>query len=847
MPRYTILVIEDNPSSRKVLRITLELEGYAVVEAPDGATALAYLAREAADLVIQDLVLPDIDGVELTRRIRAMANGTSVPIVMISGFVGRLEEVRALGGQYVDILVKPVTPSKLIATVQAHVAPVPVKERRVDHGKRVLLVDDSPTQLRFATVRFVDAGFEVTPAVSGEDALAVIGHCMPDLVVTDVLMPGIDGFELCSAIRHDPATAHIPVIMISAHQEQGDILRAKQVGASGFLARGPGTHDVIDAAFEAIAAGAPAVPDEPLPVGQGDHAQRLIQRLERYVTLQSSLEQRCAVQSAELAMLGGVADALTRSADADATLHDMFAATLDAAGISSGALYLTDADGTLSLRQSIGYDVADRVDMFFGESEFLAKTIERTVPVIVPSPVVPDAVSRALLATARTVSMQIVPLVLAGKGIGAIVLSSRALDLPSEGVVAFARAMGTQIVQTLALMKAFEIRKAAEEALQRANDELEERVEARTLELQHSAQRQRDMLAFVSHDLRNPLSTISLCTEQLGQGSLGEVSPMADRVIQRIGRASGQMQTLIDGLVDFASIEDGSFSVEKRVMSVRELVNDALELNAPIANAKSVDLRLAEILDVHVSCDPDRIMQVFSNLIGNAIKFSASGSVITLSVKAVEGGCEIAVTDVGCGIRPEHLEHVFDRYWHLPGTGRRGTGLGLAIAKGIVEAHGGQLSVESVFGEGSTFRFTLQLAVALEEPPPGVVAMEPGELARRVLVVDDDAFLRLSIADLLAAAGFIVYVAPDGAAALEILAKQTADLILLDQQMPTMSGDEFLRARESDQAIARIPVVMLSANTGVVMKGVAALVRKPFTVMGLLDVVNLHCSPRAQA
>ncbi len=793
MDRHTILVIEDNPMSRKLLRLTLEAEDYHIVEAADGRSAITYLEREAPDLVIQDLVLPDIDGLELTRRIRAMDNGKSVPIVIVSGFVGHLEEVRALREQYVEILVKPVTPSKLVATVQAHLSPVSATERPANHGKRVLLVDDSPSQLKLDVLRFVDARFHVTPAVSAEDALVVLGHCNPDVVVTDVLMPGMDGFELCSLIRRNAATAHIPVVLISAHQEEGDIRHAKQVGASGFLPRGPNSLDVIDAAFEAIASGVPAVPNDALRVGRGEHAQRLIQRLERYVTVQSSLEQRCAVQSAELAMLGGVADALARSADADATLRDLFAATLDAAGISSGALFLNGEDGRLSHRQSIGYDLADGVASFFGALELLANVVERKLPVIFPSPDVP--MSRAVLATARIASMQIVPLVLDGKGVGAIVLSSRANDLPSEGVIGFARAMGAQIVQALALMKAFEERRAvegalhranedlkqiaverevAQEALHRANADLERRVEERTLELQRSAQRLRDMVAFISHDLRNPLSTICLGTEQLRTGfPVADTSPIAARIIERIGRASGQMQTLIDGLVDFAGIEDGSFTVERRVISVRALVSDALELNAPI--------------------------------------------------------------------RPEHLEHVFDRYWHLPGTGRRGTGLGLAIAKGIVEAHGGQISVASVVDEGSSFRFTLLLSADPEEQPVPVPVVSRSMRARRILVVDDDPFLRLSIADLLEDAGYIVSEASDGAVALGMLATQTADLILLDQQMPIMNGDEFLRARALDQALSQIPVVMLSATTTILLKGVGALVRKPFTVTGLLDAVNLHC------
>ena len=562
---------------------------------------------------------------------------------------------------------------------------------------------------------------------------------------------------------------------------------------------------------------------------------------------QSGLEQRYALQSAELALLGGIADALTRSADPELTLRDIFAATLGAVGISSGALFLTADDGALALRHSLGYKPADGVAEFFGATELLLNAVESRVPLSIPSVLVPDDVSRALLATARVTSMQIVPIVMDDKGVGALVLGSRGTELPTEGVSAFARAIGSQIVQSLALVRAFEQRKHAEAALLRANAELERRVIERTSELERSVQRHRDMLAFVSHDLRNPLSTLCLGAEQLGATSVvGELTPMTSRIVERMRRVAVHMQTLIDGLVDFASIEDGSLSVNPRSISILRLLDDALELTAPIAVAKKISLELAEIVDGRVSCDSDRIKQVFSNLIGNAIKFSQPGAVISVDVKSVEGHCQISISDHGCGIRPEHLEHVFERYWHLPGEGRRGSGLGLAIAKGIVEAHGGTLSVESELGQGSCFRFTLPFTAKIERAGHSAASVA-GSLPRRVLVIDDDPFLRLSVAELLATAGFIVYEACDGAVGLGVLQNQNAELILLDQKMPIMSGDEFLHARALDAALSRIPVVMLSATMTTVLDGVAALVKKPFTVASLLDAVNLHCSPRPQA
>jgi len=835
MPIPTILLVEDNPNARKVMRVALQAEGHLVVEAADGLSALTYLERGRPDLVIQDLVLPDIDGLELTQRIRTLPHGQTIPIFIVSGFEGRIDEARALRDEYVNVFVKPVSPAKIVAAVQARLAPSPVKPPVRDHDKRVLIVNDNPTHLKLDVVQFEQAGFEVVAAANGEAALLFLAATQPDVVVTDLVMPGMDGFELCNAIRTAPATANIPVILVSAYQEDGDVVRAQQVGASGFLPRGSTFLSLVDAAFDAIATGPASIPNPELRVRRDEHIQRLVQRLDRSVTEQRQLEQRCAMQAAELSLLGGIADALSHRADTNIALRDVLNATLDAAGISSGAMFLATEDGTLELRHSLGFDPA-HIANFFGAPELLAQIVAGRIPVMVPSPTVPEPLSRDLLARAQIASMHVVPLMLEGHGRGALAFGSRTHDLPNEGLIAFARAIGTQITMSLALIRAFERRKLTEAA----NDELERRVNERTQELERSAQRNRDTLAFVSHDLRNPLSTIRLGAALLeSEATAKGIAAKDTRIVERISRAAKQMQTLIDGLLDVASIEDGSFSLALQNLSVRGIFNDAIELYGPIAASKAIDLEITSAYEGWVSGDPDRIQQVLSNLIGNAIKFSPTGTRITLRSHRVGGACEISVSDMGCGIQTEHLERVFDRYWHLSSAGRRGTGLGLAIAKGIVEAHGGRISVESVLGKGSCFRFTLPVSQPVTTRAP-VVVLQPVAHPSRVLVVDDDPFLRLSIVELLTASGFIVHEASDGLCALEILATEPADLILLDQQMPNMSGEDFLRVRDRDERISLIPVVMLTTTAVPTRQGVAAIMRKPFSADDLLDAVHRH-------
>lgn len=168
------------------------------------------------------------------------------------------------------------------------------------------------------------------------------------------------------------------------------------------------------------------------------------------------------------------------------------------------------------------------------------------------------------------------------------------------------------------------------------------------------------------------------------------------------------MNRLIQDLLDVTRLESGELPLARQAVDVGPMLAEAVELARPLAVAKG--LRLAWDADHAVTAivDRHRVLQVLANLIGNAIKFTAAGSV---QVRASRVGRELRfdVADSGSGIAAEHLPHVFDRFWRLDKSDRRGVGLGLSIARGIVLAHGGQIGVESRPGEGSTFHFTVPL------------------------------------------------------------------------------------------------------------------------------------------
>jgi signal transduction histidine kinase len=214
-----------------------------------------------------------------------------------------------------------------------------------------------------------------------------------------------------------------------------------------------------------------------------------------------------------------------------------------------------------------------------------------------------------------------------------------------------------------------------------------------------------DVLAVVSHDLRGPLHAISLATEALRD----EVKGDGVRYLGAIERAGQRAERLIRDLLEASAIENGALQLAKYPVDAGAIVRQSAadhELIAKEAGGSiAAELPREQVL---VSADRDRVLQVLGNLIGNALKH-ARGAPIAISLASQNGDAVISVRDRGPGIAAQELPHVFDRYWSGR-TKKGGAGLGLAIAKGIVDAHGGTLSVESQHGDGATFSFTLPLA-----------------------------------------------------------------------------------------------------------------------------------------
>jgi signal transduction histidine kinase len=248
---------------------------------------------------------------------------------------------------------------------------------------------------------------------------------------------------------------------------------------------------------------------------------------------------------------------------------------------------------------------------------------------------------------------------------------------------------------------------------------LYEKERASREEAQRAVRSRDDLLAIVSHDLRNPLNAIVLSAKAL-QSRLGEVAdPAAIRTTDLIQRAAERMDRILRDLLDATRIEAQGLSIVRVRNEPASILTEGVNAFRPAAEEKSlrIELETGGALPV-VLCDRERIIQVLGNLIGNAVKFTAPGGTIRAAVESHGASVVFTIADTGRGIPESALPHVFKRYWRADPTSREGSGLGLYIAKGIVEAHGGRLSVESREGAGSRFSFTLPVPEPIEAGAP---------------------------------------------------------------------------------------------------------------------------------
>jgi PAS domain S-box-containing protein len=336
-------------------------------------------------------------------------------------------------------------------------------------------------------------------------------------------------------------------------------------------------------------------------------------------------------------------------------------------------------------------------------------------------------------------------------------------------------------------------------------------------EAQRANRTKEEFLATLSHELRTPLTPVIGWVHMIRRGMLtGEDLEHALSVIEKNSQA---LTRLINDLLDMSAILSGKMRIEKQPLALDVSLKEAVETLRPQAEARGINLeaRFFDDARIVINGDRTRLVQIFWNVLANAVKFSASGGRVRLTCEAFERAARVSVEDSGIGIAPEFLPHVFERFRQADSSKTRahgGLGIGLALVKSFVEAHGGQVSAASAgHGRGSRFTITLpRLVSSNEREAPSRVSSEAGQVSAgvHVLVVEDAPDTLELLGKTLQVYGYKVTPCASAAEALAAAESERFDLIVSDIGMAEIDGYELIQRLRSIQHLREVPAIALS-------------------------------------
>jgi len=376
-------------------------------------------------------------------------------------------------------------------------------------------------------------------------------------------------------------------------------------------------------------------------------------------------------------------------------------------------------------------------------------------------------------------------------------------------------------------------RREAREAQQRVCDELEEKreeLEQANTQLKRFDELKTSFLANMSHEIRTPLNSILGYTDLILDRVDGEITDEQEKSLTKVQKNAKHLLTLINDVLDISRIESGRMELDLKPVNVKHLIGETVSALEPLLDKKGLVLETAFDEGLPLAhADQDRVRQVLTNLVDNAIKFTSEGRV-TVQAKASEIGLEkgnrprfveVCISDTGKGIRKRDLDRLFDKFRTLDtlaASQYKGAGLGLSICKGLVEMQGGTIWVKSTYGKGTAFCFTLPAkaeAARLDYEEAGMgerLKTSQAAAETRVLVVDDEPDQVTLISKILREEGYQIAKAYDGQQAIESVKRSRPDLIILDLIMPNVNGFEVIEYLKGGEGTRQIPIIVLTGQ-----------------------------------
>jgi signal transduction histidine kinase/DNA-binding response OmpR family regulator len=706
----------------------------------------------------------------------------------------------------------------------------------------VLIVDDRPENLLAIESTLTGLGSHLEFVRSAEHALRYLLTNEVALILLDVQMPGVNGFELAELIRQREETQDTPIIFISATSvDQQYVFKGYSLGAVDYLTK-PFEPEILKSKVAFFT----KLYEQHSKIKQ--QARLLEEANAELDALNEELEGRVLRRTAEIKVahreLSDEAAMRTRSQmrlELEHTITRELAASLDLTGAApailraiftylgaeTGVLWVLGDDGKTLERGHVGIsNPSPAIDLFIRSMERQRPVKNSGLPEIVWKKKTPVCLSfseadphfpqRQRALTAGFNGVIGIPLKMGNEFFGVIEVFAAAAISEEPEVLDMFESIGIEIGQFIHRKRV----EAERENLLRQEMTLRQQAE--------KASRLKDeFLATVSHELRTPLNSILGWAQLLQRGVPAEKRDSAIDTIYRNAKAQSQ---LIEDLLDMSRLITGDFPLELAPTDVRSLVNAAIKIVSPQADAKSIRIVTRdEIGDINITCDAERVQQMVWNLLVNAIKFSPEGETVEVMLAATDKTVTIAVRDNGHGIDPEFLPHVFDRFRQGDSSStrkHRGLGLGLAIVTNLAELHGGKVDVKSEgLGKGAEFTITLPLTddrmYAASDPQPETASESIKTNASaadplkdvRILIVEDDADAGQMLSFALRSAGAETRTSRSVSEAFDSLSEWIPDAVLSDINMPGEDGYSLIkRLRKTPQPeISAIPAIAITA------------------------------------